>query len=130
MQFTTALLALVASTASAAVLPRDNQGEWNVEITLGPDVGQIYLHAEFTNDQYAGDDGKLRNTCVEAQDPYLHGCDQLTFDFTYNGKVVTLQETLPNGVVVYGEAAIEVTTDIGGGRKRDDIVIPVFKAVV
>ncbi|KAI4637716.1 hypothetical protein J4E83_000533 [Alternaria metachromatica] len=126
MQFTTALLALVASTASAAVLPRDNQGQWNVEITVGPDVGQIYLHAEFSNDQYT----ELRNTCVEAQDPYLHGCDQLTFDFTYDGKLVTLQETLPSGVVVYGEAAIEVTTDIGGGRKRDDIVIPVSRAVV
>ncbi|KAI4911752.1 hypothetical protein J4E90_006569 [Alternaria incomplexa] len=129
MQFTTALLALCASTATAAVLPRDNQGQWSVHVTTGPAEGQIYLHAEFTNDEYAGDD-KLRNTCVEAQDPFFHNCDRTTFDFSYDGKVVTLQETLPNGAVVYGEAPLEVTTDIGAGRKEDSIVIPVSKAVI
>jgi hypothetical protein len=85
MQFTTALLALVASTASAAVLPRDNQGEWSVQVTTGPDAGQIYLHAEFTSDEYNGDN-KLRNTCVQAENPYFHNCDRTTFDFTYDGK--------------------------------------------
>ena len=86
MQFTTALLALLASTASAAVLPRDNQGEWNVQITLGPDVGLLYIHTEFENDVYNGDDGKLRNTCYQTETPFKQGCDRKTFAFTYDGK--------------------------------------------
>ena len=93
MQFTTALLALCASTATAAVLPRDNQGQWSVHVTTGPAEGQIYLHAEFTNDEYAGDD-KLRNTCVEAQDPFFHNCDRTTFDFSYDGKGKLTPHTL------------------------------------
>jgi hypothetical protein len=86
MQFSTVVFALAAS-ASAAVLPRTNQGSWNVHLTLGPDVKDLYLHAEFTNDEYNGD-SKLRNTCAEAPNaelPVTHRCDQTTFDFSYDG---------------------------------------------
>lgn len=87
MQFSTVLLALAAS-ASAAVLPRDGMGQWAVSATVGPEPDYIYLHAEFTSDEYSGDN-KLRSTCVEANDaetPNLHGCDRAAFDFSFDGK--------------------------------------------
>lgn len=86
MQFSTVLLALTASV-SAAVLPRDGQGQWSVSMTLGP-AESVYLHAEFTSDDYP-EDKKLRSTCVEAPNaelPVAHRCDRAEFDFTYDGK--------------------------------------------
>jgi hypothetical protein len=87
MQFSTVLLALVATT-SAAVLPRtENKGQWSVHVTLGPDIEQLYLHAEFTSDEY-DEEHKLRSTCVEAPNaelPVIHGCDRAAFDFSYDG---------------------------------------------
>lgn len=87
MQFSTVLLALAAS-ASAAVIPRDGQGQWSVSMHLGPDPQAIYLHAEFTSDEYT-EDNKLRSTCVEAPNatlPVAHRCDRAAFDFSYDGK--------------------------------------------
>jgi hypothetical protein len=86
MQFSTALLALVASTASAAVLPRDGAGQWAVLITLGPDAGQIFLHAELASEEYDPEQKEVRSSCVEAENPYFHNCDRAAFDFSYDGK--------------------------------------------
>jgi hypothetical protein len=87
MQFSTVLLALVATT-SASVLPRtENKGQWFVQMTLGPDIEQLYLYAEFTSDEY-DEDHKLRSSCVEAPNaelPVAHRCDRAAFDFSYDG---------------------------------------------
>jgi hypothetical protein len=56
-------------------------------VTLGPDIEQLYLHAEFTSDEY-DEEHKLRSTCVEAPNaelPVIHGCDRAAFDFSYDG---------------------------------------------
>lgn len=87
MQFSAVLLALAAS-ASAAVLPRDGMGQWHVTMQVGPAPKYVYLHAEFTSDEYPGDN-KLRSTCVEAPEaelPVVHRCDRAAFDFKWDGK--------------------------------------------
>lgn len=87
MQFSAVLLALAAS-ASAAVLPRQEMGQWAVTASVGPAPGYVYLHAEFTSDEYPGDK-KLRSTCVEAPNaelPVAHRCDRAAFDFQWDGK--------------------------------------------
>ncbi|KAH8638606.1 hypothetical protein IG631_06376 [Alternaria alternata] len=113
MQFSTVLLALVATT-SAAVLPRtENKGQWFVQMTLGPDIEQLYLYAEFTSDEY-DEYHKLRSSCVEAPNaelPVAHRCDRAA------------------GVTVYGSAPLSIHTFIGGGRFRDETTIQVSSAV-
>ncbi|USP79673.1 hypothetical protein yc1106_06947 [Curvularia clavata] len=123
MQFSTVLLALAAS-ASAAVIPRDGQGQWVVNMSLGPEPQSVYIHAEFTSDEYP-EDKKLRSTCVEAPNatlPVAHGCDRAAFDFSFDGKTIKLQQNLPNGITVFGEAPFE------GGNKYEGI-IPVTSAI-
>jgi hypothetical protein len=87
MQFSTVVLALVAS-ASAAVLPRSTGGEWDVQITLGPEPDNLYLTAQYKSDSYPGEN-YLRSACVEAPHatlPVAHRCDRAAFDFSYDGQ--------------------------------------------
>ncbi|CAN9261208.1 unnamed protein product [Alternaria sp. RS040] len=131
MQFSTVLLALVATT-SAAVLPRtENKGQWFVQMTLGPDIEQLYLYASFTSDEYE-EDHKLRSSCVEAPNaelPVAHRCDRAAFNFSYDGATLNVQQTLDSGVTVYGSAPLSIHTFIGGGRFRDETTIQVSSAV-
>jgi hypothetical protein len=90
MQFSTVVLALTA-TASAAVLPRDNnQGSWLATLTLGPTIEELYLTAEFDSAEYPAGDRQtsLRNACVyspNAEPPLPKRCDHLEFDYSYDG---------------------------------------------
>ncbi|EUC43443.1 hypothetical protein COCMIDRAFT_28101 [Bipolaris oryzae ATCC 44560] len=124
MQFSAVLLALAAS-ASAAVLPRDGMGQWAVTVTVQPAIRDVYLHAEFTSDEYP-EDKKLRSTCVEAPEAELsviHRCDRAAFDFQWDGKILSVQQTLPSGVTVFGSAPYD-------GSCEFDAVIPVDRAIV
>ncbi|EMD62216.1 hypothetical protein GGP41_002332 [Bipolaris sorokiniana] len=124
MQFSAVLLALAAS-ASAAVLPRQEMGQWAVTASVGPAPGYVYLHAEFTSDEYPGDK-KLRSTCVEAPNaelPVAHRCDRAAFDFQWDGKVLNVQQTLPSGATLFGSAPYDGSSDFDG-------VIPVEKAII
>ncbi|EUC31586.1 hypothetical protein COCCADRAFT_27700 [Bipolaris zeicola 26-R-13] len=124
MQFSAVLLALAAS-ASAAVLPRDGMGQWHVTMQVGPAPKYVYLHAEFTSDEYPGDN-KLRSTCVEAPEaelPVVHRCDRAAFDFKWDGKLLNVQQTLPSGATLFGSAPYD-------GSTKFDSVIPVEKAVL
>ncbi|KAH5398354.1 hypothetical protein HBI67_214610 [Parastagonospora nodorum] len=127
MQFSTVVLAL-AATASAAVLPRANpQGQWLASLTLGPVVEDLYLTAEFTSDDYSGDN-KLHNACVQNGEGF-HRCDHVEFDFSYDGATLNLTQNLPNGVTVFGSVPFPVTTYQEDGSFRDTQIVPVTSAI-
>jgi hypothetical protein len=84
MQFITTVLAL-AGCASAASLPRAaSLGSWFVQVTVDENNG-VYLVAPFTSEEFPS--GRL-NACVDHPNdsPPFHGCDQLDFDFSYDGE--------------------------------------------
>jgi hypothetical protein len=152
MQFSTIVLALAAS-ASAAVLRRSTMGEWDVQITLGPEPDNLYLTAQYKSDSYPGDD-YLRSACVEnphaAQSPVVHGCDRAAFDFSYDGQSkfcssklfdssqlmcvdinVTQTVDLPNKMTVFGSAyfpSSEFET-LADGRKKGRGNVKVTSAI-
>jgi hypothetical protein len=84
MQFITTVLAL-ATCASAVALPRDaSLGSWFVQVTVDENNG-VYLVAPFTSEEFPS--GRL-NACFDHPNdsPPFHGCDQLDFDFSYDGE--------------------------------------------
>jgi hypothetical protein len=150
MQFSTVALALAAS-ASAAVLPRSTMGEWDVQITLGPEPDNLYLTAQYKSDSYPGDD-YLRSACVEAPHatlPVAHRCDRAAFDFSYDGQCkfcsfielfetakltyidINLTQTvdLPNKMTVFGSAYLPVTETLEDGRKKAEGTVKVTSAI-
>lgn len=128
MQFATTILAL-AAVSSAAVLPRSPLGSWYAQVTVSPDHS-VYLTAKYTSDAYP--DG-LRNACVDNPfaNPPVHRCDHVEFDFTYDGAILNLTQTIeePEKQTVFGSAWIPYTEDLGDGRIRGEGVVPVIKAI-
>lgn len=84
MLFKFTVLAALAASATAAVIPRDStHGYWDAYITV-QENGSQYFYADFYSDAYPE---KLRNTCVldTSKTPVYKRCDQTRIDWTYDG---------------------------------------------